>query len=115
MSSTIHFKQGGEGTYIYDTVEEEEDAGRVAVLASGCEEEDIVVLDEHVRDAGVVVDHRRVHFRVVLPIPREISTRVARISGADNRQGEKADRPLTSLSRSLVKKRSAWSAETSPR
>jgi hypothetical protein len=96
-------------------VEEEEDAGGVAVLASGGEEEDIVVLDEHVSDASVIVDHRRVHFRVALPIPRELNTRAAQISGVDSRRGARADRPLTSLSRSLVKKRSAWSAETSPR
>lgn len=96
-------------------MEEEEDAGGVAVLASGGEEEDIVVLDEHVSDASVIVDHRRVHFRVALPIPRELNTRAAQISGVDSRRGARADRPLTSLSRSLVKKRSAWSAETSPR
>jgi hypothetical protein len=96
MSSTIHFKQGGEDTYIYDTVEEEEDAGRVAVLASSGEEEDIVVLDEHVRDAGVVVDHRRVDFRVALPIPREFSTRAARISGVDKTTG-KVSRPIGHL------------------
>jgi hypothetical protein len=106
---------GGEGTYIYYTVEEEEDAGRVTVLASGGEEEDIVVLDEHVSDASVVVDHRRVHFRIALPIARELSTRAAQISGVESRRGARTDWPLTSLSRSLVKKRSAWSAETSPR
>lgn len=85
MASIYASKQGGKGTYIYDAVEEEEDAGGVAVLAGCGEEEDVVVLDEHVRDAGVIVDHRRVHFRVALPIPQQLSTRAAQISGAYGR------------------------------
>jgi hypothetical protein len=56
-------------------VEEEEDAGSVAVLAGSGEEEDIVVLDEHVGDASVVVDHRRVHLGIALRIPRQLSAR----------------------------------------
>lgn len=74
MTSTYLSKHGDEGTYIYDAVEEEEDASRVAVLAGSGEEEDVVVLDEHVRDAGVVVHHRREHFRITLLIPQELST-----------------------------------------
>lgn len=85
MTPTYLSKQGGEGSYIYDAVEEEEDAGRVTVLAGCGEEEDVVVLDEHVRDASVVVDHRRVHFCISLPIPQELSTGAAQISGADRR------------------------------
>jgi ABC-type siderophore export system fused ATPase/permease subunit len=85
MSSTYNSKQGSEGTYIYDAVKEEEDASRVAILAGCGEDENIVVLDEHVRDAGVVVDHRRVHFRVALPIPQELRTMTSQISGADSR------------------------------
>jgi hypothetical protein len=52
--------------HIDDAMEEEEDAGGVAVLAGSGEEEDIVVLDEHVGDASVVVDHRRVRLGIAL-------------------------------------------------
>ena len=87
MASPYLSKQGGKGTHIHDAVKEEENAGRVAILAGCGEEEDVVVLDEHVRDAGVVVDHRRVHFRVALPIPQELSTTTGQISGAESRLG----------------------------
>jgi hypothetical protein len=53
-------------TYINEPVEEEEDAGGIAVLSGGGEEKHVVVLDEGVGDAGAVVDDRRVDLRVAL-------------------------------------------------
>lgn len=47
-------------------MEEKQDAGGIAVLAGGGEEEDVVVLDEGVGDAGAVVDDGRVDLRVAL-------------------------------------------------
>lgn len=59
-------EDGGSNPYIDDAVEEEEYAGGVAVLTGRGEEEHIVVLDEHVGDAGVIVDDGGEHLRVAL-------------------------------------------------
>lgn len=77
------------------------------------------MLDEHVGDPGIVVDHRRVRLRVALLVHISLARNA---TGEPHRSYEDEEiergrdaRALTSLSRSLVKKRSAWRAETSPR
>jgi hypothetical protein len=98
--------------YVDKAVEEEEDAGGIAVLSGGGEQEDVVVLDEGVGDAGAVVDDGRVDLRVALITGSKKCKARIKFAAAQIYEGRGS---FTSLSSSLVKKRSAWSAVTSPR